>query len=248
MASPPDLVVWPEGAVIGFELEGRARGADGARGDPGASPRRARSWSAGARGRRGGAATPPSRSPTRSRWGATTSTSWSHSASGGRSESAPRALPQVFGLLGLPLLANTVPGDGPAPSARRRPARRRHLLRVRVPHDHRGDGARRCRGARSSSPTTPGSPRRRRPAAPRHGTAARDRDAPVAAPRRQRRHHRGRRPLRPGGDELPAGSRRAPGALRHQRAVTPTPATPTGSPGSWPGVAARAGIARLPRR
>jgi len=116
MASPPDLVVWPEGAVIGFELEG-ARGAPTREAIQASAP--ASAFLVGGRARLPGGSSNAAFSladgqllgrydkhvlvPFGERWPLI-----------GVAEGAYR---QVFRLLGLPLLANTVPGAGPAPLA-----------------------------------------------------------------------------------------------------------------------------------
>jgi apolipoprotein N-acyltransferase len=116
MAAPPDLVVWPEGAVIGFELDG-ARGAPAREAIQASAPNSA--LLVGGRARVTGGSTNAAFSiadaqplgrydkhvlvPFGERWPLI--------------EVAEGAYRWVFGLLGLPLLANTVPGAGPAPRA-----------------------------------------------------------------------------------------------------------------------------------
>jgi len=113
MASPPDLVVWPEGAVIGFELEG-ARGAPAREAIQASAP--ASAFLVGGRARLPGGSSNAAFSiadaqplgrydkhvlvPFGERWPLI--------------ETAEGVYRQVFALLGLPLLANTVPGTGPA--------------------------------------------------------------------------------------------------------------------------------------
>ena len=116
MAAPPDLVVWPEGAVIGFELDG-ARGAPAREAIQASAPDSA--FLVGGRARVPGGSSNAAFSiadaqplgrydkhvlvPFGERWPLI--------------EVAEGAYRWVFGLLGLPLLANTVPGAGPAPLA-----------------------------------------------------------------------------------------------------------------------------------
>ena len=117
-AAPPDLVVWPEGAVTGFELDG-PRGA--ATRDLIQSTAPASAFLVGGRARLPGGSSNAAFSiadglalgrydkhvlvPFGERWPLI--------------EVAEGVYRWVFGLLGLPLLANTVPGAGPAalPSA-----------------------------------------------------------------------------------------------------------------------------------
>jgi apolipoprotein N-acyltransferase len=117
-AAPPDLVVWPEGAVTGFELDG-PRGA--ATRDLIQSTAPASAFLVGGRARLPGGSSNAGFSiadglalgrydkhvlvPFGERWPLI--------------EVAEGVYRWVFGLLGLPLLANTVPGAGPAalPSA-----------------------------------------------------------------------------------------------------------------------------------
>lgn len=112
MASPPDLVVWPEGALIGFELEG-ARGADTRARVQASAP--ASAFVVGGRARVDGGGSNAAFSladgqtldrydkhvlvPFGERWPLV--------------EVVPGLYRAVFGLLGLPLLASTVPGAGP---------------------------------------------------------------------------------------------------------------------------------------
>lgn len=114
MAAPPDLVVWPEGAATGTVLEG-ARGAEGRAAIQSAAPRSAFVV--------GGRAAAPGGS-TNAAFAIADGEPW------GRYDKfvlvpfgerwplldlAPGLYRAVFGLLGLPMLASTVPGDGPAP-------------------------------------------------------------------------------------------------------------------------------------
>jgi apolipoprotein N-acyltransferase len=117
-AAPPDLVVWPEGALIGFDLDG-AQGAALRTRIQATAPESA--FLVGGRARVPGGGTNAAFSiedeqllgrydkhvlvPFGERWPLI--------------DTAPGLYRAVFGLLGLPLLASTVPGPGPAalPSA-----------------------------------------------------------------------------------------------------------------------------------
>lgn len=112
MASPPDLVVWPEGAVLGTELEG-AQGAAGRTTIQAAAP--TSTFLVGGRARVPGGGANAAFAiedaqllgrydkhvlvPFGERWPLL--------------EQAPGLYRTVFGLLGMPLLVNTVPGPGP---------------------------------------------------------------------------------------------------------------------------------------
>ena len=114
MAAPPDLVVWPEGAVIGTALEG-ARGAEGRAAIQAASP--TSTFVVGGRAAApGGSANAAFAIAEGQPWGrydkhvlVPFGERWP------LLEAAPGLYRTVFGLLGLPMLVNTVPGDGPAP-------------------------------------------------------------------------------------------------------------------------------------
>jgi apolipoprotein N-acyltransferase len=113
MAAPPDLVVWPEGALTGYELEG-ARGEEIRRALQAAAPHSA--FVVGGRARLPGGSSNAAFSladgqllgrydkhvlvPFGERWPGV--------------ETFAGAYRAVFGMLGLPLLASTVPGPGPA--------------------------------------------------------------------------------------------------------------------------------------
>ncbi len=114
MAAAPDLIVWPEGAVIGTALEG-ARGAEGRAAIQAASPKSTFVV--------GGRATAPGGSANAA-FAIADGQPWGRYDKhvlvpfGERwplLEAAPGLYRAVFGLLGLPMLVNTVPGDGPAP-------------------------------------------------------------------------------------------------------------------------------------
>jgi apolipoprotein N-acyltransferase len=114
MAAPPDLVVWPEGAVIGTALEG-ARGADGRAAIQAASP--TSTFVVGGRAAApGGSANAAFAIADGQPWGrydkhvlVPFGERWP------LLETAPWLYRAAFGLLGLPMLVNTVPGEGPAP-------------------------------------------------------------------------------------------------------------------------------------
>ena len=119
MAAPPELVVWPEGATIGIELEG-ARGAENRARVQAAAP--ASAFVVGGRGRLAARGQLPE-------GGSNAAFSLADGQLLGRYDKhvlvpfgerwplideLSGLYRTVFGLLGLPLLASTVPGPGPA--------------------------------------------------------------------------------------------------------------------------------------
>jgi apolipoprotein N-acyltransferase len=114
MAAPPDLVVWPEGAVTGLPLDG-ARGAQGRTAVQAAAP--SATFVVGGRAvAPGGSANAAFAIADGQPWGrydkfvlVPFGERWP------LLETAPGLYRAVFGLLGLPMLVNTVPGAGPEP-------------------------------------------------------------------------------------------------------------------------------------